>query len=811
MTLRLVDLSGFQTLSCAAALALAGLDPSACAAQAASASEVRTLDVVAPSPAPGAGVDPDRLPATVQALSADDFRRGGSLSVTDTLTQRIAGASTSDTQGNGFLQSLDFRGFAASPLQGAPQGIAVYMGGVRLNEAFGDTVNWDLIPQIAIARANLVTGDPAFGLNALAGAVSLRMKTGADHPGGAASLQGGSFGQVQGSVEYGAARGPWSLYLAADGGRDDGWRRRSGSRVARGYADFGWSGRRLDIHLIAAGADDRFGAAGPTPVDLLDQDRRAIFTSPQTTLNRTALAALTARFEAGAGWTVETGGYVRTFNQHHRDGNAGDFEDCVDQPANAFAGLLCARADGAAAAPPPTSQLVVLGPDDAPIACPAGPGGCDTVPYGTLDRTSIQAHTFGAWAEVASHAPAMGRTNAFALGGSLDRSHTQFSSDSTLGVIDGSLSVGPGPGVPGVGGAIHTAGGIAYAPVALIARTTYEGLYGTDTIDLIDTLSLTVSGRLNRATLGASDLSGNNPAINGRHIYSRFNPAAGLAWRPKRGLTLFAGYSQANRAPTPLELGCSDPIRPCLLESALVSDPPLRQVTASTLESGLRGVADVGSGRLQWRLALFRTTSADDIIALASPIQGRGYFANVPRTRRQGGELQVEYRSSRWLAYLGYSHVEATYRFAGVLPSPNNPAADAGGDVAVAPGDRIGGVPSDRFKAGADFTLPSGLALGGDVVAVGGQYLAGDESNANARLGAYWAASLHSSYVLGRGVELFGRVNNLFDRRYATYGAFFGADGIGNVKPAPLPPAADPRTLTLAAPRAVVIGLRGVF
>ncbi len=807
----LAGLSGFQALCGAAALAFAGVGPDPCAAQPASASEGHSLDVVAPSPAPGAGVDPDRLPATVQALSADDFRRGGSLSVTDTLTQRIAGASTSDTQGNGFLQSLDFRGFAASPLEGSPQGIAVYMGGVRLNEAFGDTVNWDLIPQTAIARANLVTGDPAFGLNALAGAVSLRMKTGADHPGGAVSLQGGSFGQVQGSAEYGVARGPWSLYLAADGGRDDGWRRLSGSRVARGYVDLGWSGRRLEIHLIAAGADDRFGAAGPTPVDLLEQDRRAIFTSPQTTLNRTALAALTARYEAGAGWTVETGGYARAFNQHHTDGNAGDFEDCGDQGANAFAGLLCAQADGAASALPPTNQLVVLSPDDTPVACPAGPGGCGSVPYGTLDRTSIRAHTFGAWGEVASHAPVLGRTNAFALGASLDRSRTRFSADSTLGVIDASLSVGPGVGVPGVGAAIHTAGGIAYAPVAVIARTTYEGLYATDTIDLIDTLSLTLSGRFNRATLEASDLPGNNPAINGSHVYRRFNPAAGLAWRPMRALTLFTGYSQANRAPTPLELGCSDPIRPCLLESALVSDPPLRQVTASTLEGGLRGVADVGRGRLQWRLALFRTTSADDIIALASPIQGRGYFANVPRTRRQGGELQVDYRSGRWLTYLGYSHVEATYRFSGALPSPNNPAADAGGDVTVSPGDRIGGVPSDRFKAGADLTLPSGLTLGGDVAAVGGQYLAGDESNANARLGAYWAASLHASYSLGRGMELFGRINNLFDRRYATYGAFFGADGIANVRPAPLAPDPDPRTLTLAGPRAVIVGLRGVF
>ncbi len=30
---------------------------------------------------------------------------------------------------------------------GTPQGLAVYQNGVRINEVFGDTVNWDLIPE----------------------------------------------------------------------------------------------------------------------------------------------------------------------------------------------------------------------------------------------------------------------------------------------------------------------------------------------------------------------------------------------------------------------------------------------------------------------------------------------------------------------------------------------------------------------------------------------------------------------------------------------------------------------------------------
>jgi hypothetical protein len=39
----------------------------------------------------------------------------------------------------------------------------------------------------------------------------------------------------------------------------------------------------------------------------------------------------------------------------------------------------------------------------------------------------------------------------------------------------------------------------------------------------------------------------------------------------RRKLTFYTGYSEANRAPTPLELGCANPAKPCLLEHFLVS------------------------------------------------------------------------------------------------------------------------------------------------------------------------------------------------------------------------------------------------
>src|SRR6516225_10215719 len=99
---------------------------------------------VAPTPITGLGIDRNKVPAMVQTLPAEDFSRTYSPNVVETFAQRIPGVTTNNVQGNEFATDLRYRGFAASPLQGTPQGLAVYMQGIRVNEAFGDTVNWDL-------------------------------------------------------------------------------------------------------------------------------------------------------------------------------------------------------------------------------------------------------------------------------------------------------------------------------------------------------------------------------------------------------------------------------------------------------------------------------------------------------------------------------------------------------------------------------------------------------------------------------------------------------------------------------------------
>ena len=93
---------------------------------------------------------------------------------------------------------VQYRGFTASPVEGTPQGLAVYQNGVRINEVFGDTVNWDLIPSNAINGVTVVSGNPLYGLNALGGALNISMKDGFSYQGVESDTRAGFLGPLPG-------------------------------------------------------------------------------------------------------------------------------------------------------------------------------------------------------------------------------------------------------------------------------------------------------------------------------------------------------------------------------------------------------------------------------------------------------------------------------------------------------------------------------------------------------------------------------------------------------------------------------------
>jgi iron complex outermembrane recepter protein len=763
---------------------------------------------VAPTPITGLGIDRNKVPAMVQTLPAEDFSRTYSPNVVETFVQRIPGVTTNNIQGNEFATDLRYRGFAASPVQGTPQGLAVYMQGIRINEAFGDTVNWDLIPKVAIGRSDIWTNNPAFGLNALGGAISFQMKDGFTYNGTEFDTSGGSYGRVGGSLQYGVRNGEWGLYLAAEGLKDDGWRYQSPSRLARFYGDLGWKGTDAEIHLVTSAADNYFGAIGPTPVELLANDYRAIYTWPQTTKNQAELIALNGRYSVTDHWTVQSNLYYRRFDQAHVDANAAEVERCSGAANNPLFNTLCLENDAFPQPRPPAAAFQILNQNGQPINCPPGGGNtCATTPWGTIDRTFTKGLTTGASLQALGDDKVFAHDNNFVIGASVDRSKIGFRANSELGVIYPDLFVGPNAAVPGTGEIIHTAANIGFSPVSLGAWQTYYGAYFNETFDLTNRLSLTAGGRYNLAAIDMADLFGTSPDLNLSLTYARFNPVTGFTYKILPELmTFYAGYSEANRIPTPLELGCSNPQKPCLLEGFLVSDPPLQQVIAKTIEAGFRGNINIGNGRGDWKLGLFHTDSQNDIIQVASALQGRGVFQNVPLTRRQGLEAGANYQTGQYLVYANYAFIDATYQFSGELASPNNPFADANGNIFVTPGKQIPGIPRHTIKGGVDYWFTPELKLGTDVIWVSSQWVIGDDANQNPKLADYWVANLHGSYQLTKEVQIYGFINNVFNRKFATVGTFFDtqstvAIAIPNVL-------TDPRMVTPAQPLSVYVGMR---
>ena len=742
----------------------------------------------APAPVDPGLIDRDKVPANVQTLSASDFEHAKAPGLLDAISRSLPGIALSDQTGNEFQRDLNYRGFVASPVVGTPQGLAVYQNGVRVNEVFGDTVNWDFIPETAINRMTLMPSNPVYGLNALGGALSIEMKNGFTHQGTDSELRGGSFGRRAASVQTGGQAGNLSAYLAADAINDTGWREYSPSRLRRIYGDLGVRGDQTEFHVTFTGASNNFGAAAATPLQLLNQNWASVYTVPQTTQNQLAFLTASANWNPVSTLSFQANACYRGFWQHHVDGNgtAARNSDCDDPDFLCFPDL--------------NGNLVNLtGLNGLPVP-PTGVLANSIL--GEIDRTSTAANSFGGSVQAATTAKVLGYDNRFVIGASIDNGRVQFDTTSELGTINADQW----PVVQGVGVYINQPSGDV-APVGALAKTLYTGVYATDTFDLTSRLSVTFGGRFNVAQIGLTDTLGNNEGLNGDHMYSRFNPAIGATFKITPNVTAYGGYAQANRAPTPLELGCSDPMRPCLLDNALVGDPPLKQVVSHTYEAGLRGHfgSDAKRGVLNWNLGAFHARSADDIINVASPLPGHQYFQNGGDTLRQGIEAGLSYQWDRWNLFANYTYVEAIFLSPLILSSPNNPYADANGRIFVAPRDRIPAVPDYRAKAGVDYKITNAWKFGADINMIGSQYLVGDQANQNPKVPAYWVVNLHSSYQVTKHVEAFGLVRNLFDRHYLTYGTFFQTDSF------PYLNLTDPRTFLPGMPLAAYAGIRARF
>ena len=163
------------------------------------------------------------------------------------MNRRMNGVHVNEVQGNPFQPDVNYRGYTASPLLGTPQGLSVYMDGVRLNQPFGEIVSWDLIPRLAIATTTLMPGsNPLFGLNTLGGAI-LAANEGRPSPSRAPPCRRsyGSDLRRASNFEHGGHSGASRLhwYVAGNLFDEDGWRDDSPSDVRQVFGKLGWRAR----------------------------------------------------------------------------------------------------------------------------------------------------------------------------------------------------------------------------------------------------------------------------------------------------------------------------------------------------------------------------------------------------------------------------------------------------------------------------------------------------------------------------------------------------------------------------------------
>ena len=751
------------------------------------------------------------LPRPVQTASKLDLEKAGAIDLSDLLNKRLSSVYVNETQSNPFQPDINYRGYTASPLLGTPQGISVYMDGVRLNQPFGDVVSWDLIPKIAISEVTLIPGsDPLFGLNTLGAALSIHTKDGRENPGTTIQLSGGSFGRKAAEVEHGGfIRPTLSYYVAANLFFEDGWRAASPSNVRQFFGKLAWQRQKTNIGLTVAYANNSLTGNGLQEQRFLLNDYGSIYTKPDITNNRSPFISLNARHSVTSNLTLSGNAYYRNIGTRTFNGDLNDESldqsiyqlSAADQQALLAAGYSGFPTTGANASNDPFPKWRCIAQAlqrDEPVE------NCN----GLLNNTASSQRNFGLFGQLLWATSPGGHPNNFLVGGGYDGSNTGFTQLSQFGYLNPDRSITPvnafADGV--TGGSVD---GEPFDTRVNLGSVVHTGsLYFNDTLQILSHLTLNVSGRYNRTIVDNKDRI--NPAagpgsLTSYNVFDRFNPSIGLTYSPARLLGAYASYSESSRAPTSIELGCADPTQPCKLPNAFTGDPQLKQVVTRTWEAGLRGGQE---SRFGWSAGWFRAENRNDLLFVASEQTGFGYFKNFAKTLRQGAEVSVNSRLNRVTLGGGYTFLDATYQSAETLDgssnSSNQEAQDGSpgmqGTIQIRPGNQIPLTPRHILKAYADIQVTSRLNVDLNELAVSKSFARGNENNSSLVSPPYYLGpgyspgyallNLGTRYRATRWAELFVQINNILNRHYYT-GAQLGTTGFtaaGTFIARPFPP-----------------------
>ena len=756
------------------AIACAFVAPADAAETIAAPFELPEVTVVTTTPVGGTGIPLDKYPGNVQTLNYRDLPQDAR-TLADTLNQAGGSISINDTQGNPYVVDLNYRGFTASPVLGTPQGISVFLDGMRVNEPFGDVVSWDLIPQIAIANVTVVPGsNPVYGLNTLGGAVSLNTKSGFAFPSGEVKATLGSFGRRSLDTEKGGHGENVDYYLATSLYDDRGYAAHNPSKIRQFFGKLGFQNDRADVDLSLMFADNRMNGNQNVPLSTLGNAAQG-YSHPDYTNTQSLTLNLRGSLVLNAQNSVTGNVYYRHIAREVFNSNVGNPVATSTNDATCVTTADC-----------PASNLLA----------------------------EYTQNVYGGNLQWSNNGKLWGKTQVVTIGLNAEYGRTAFTNIGQDAFVDTSGA---------------TIGADAFMPQAAIRSNNRRfAIFATDTFDATARLSVTASARYDYASIGLSGTSCTDPNalcngaaavsavpgantltdVSGNHNYRRFNPALGLAYQLAPRLTGFGSYAEGFRTPSAIELACADPNSPCTgVPNAFGADPDLKAVVAKTWEAGLRGNL---SERLRWRVAGFRSTLNDDIVFNQTNAT-QGYFANVGQTRRQGIELGLDGKSDRFDYAASLSWVDATFQSPFTLANGSNSACiaanGAGGGcagVSAQPGDKIPGIPAVTLKLRVGYALTPQTRLKATVQAQGPQYARGDENNQdiNGRVPGFATVKLDLSHRFDKKFEVFGGVTNLFNTQYATFGV---------LGPNNLTTGAAEQFRGIAAPRSVYAGLRALF
>jgi outer membrane receptor protein involved in Fe transport len=629
--------------------------------------------------------------------------------------------------------------------------------------------------------------NPIFGLNTLGGAISLETKDGYLNAGVNLEISGGSFGRKTAELEYGGwnTKGV-SWYLAGNLFFEDGWRANSPSNVRQFFGKVNWQHGDTALGLSIGYANNSLIGNALQEQRLLAQDYSSVYTIPDITNNRAPSFNLSGRHSFSNTLSVSGNAYYRYIRTSTLNGDIN--EDSLDQSVYQPSAADIAALTGAGYTGFPTSGAnagntpfpfwrciaQALQRDEPAEKC-----------NGLLNRTGGEQHNYGLSGQMTwlrSH----GRSrNQLTIGAGYDGSVVNFVQSSELGYLNPDRSV-TGVGAFGDGVTGGTVDGVPFD-----TRVDLHGLINTGSVFATDTFStgkwnFTLSGRYNRTTIDNHDRvqpASGSGSLTATNSFGRFNPAAGVTYNALPGLNVYFGYSEGSRAPTSIELGCSDPAVPCKLPNALTGDPPLQQVVTRTFEAGLRGGSE---SRLSWSAGWFRAENHNDILFVASTQTGFGYFKNFGETQRQGAQVNLRGRIWRFSLGGGYTFLNATYQSVETVDGSSNSTNDSAvsgtpgtdGSIQITPGDRIPLIPRHLFKAFAAFQASSKISIDLDFNAASTSYARGNENNLSQPDGKYYlgpgispgygVVNLGARYQAHRRVQLFVQINNLLDHHYYT-------------------------------------------